>query len=74
MERCAVADKLGRFALSVRQRERDAAAGIRLEDAGWHVIRVRHDEDWQAIADENPSVFGQGRPRPQETQQEGSNK
>jgi ATP-dependent helicase YprA (DUF1998 family)/serine/threonine protein kinase/very-short-patch-repair endonuclease len=55
---------------STRQRERDAAAGIRLEDAGWHVIRVRHDEGWQAIVDENPSVFGQGRPR----LQEGSNR
>jgi serine/threonine protein kinase/very-short-patch-repair endonuclease len=41
--------------------ERDAAAEERLEDLGWHVIRVHHDGDWKKIVDENPSVFGDGR-------------
>jgi hypothetical protein len=41
--------------------ERDAGAEERLEDLGWHVIRVRHDDDWQKIMDDNPSVFGDGR-------------
>jgi hypothetical protein len=41
--------------------ERDADAEERLEDLGWHVIRVRHDDDWQKVVDENPSVFGDGR-------------
>jgi ATP-dependent helicase YprA (DUF1998 family)/very-short-patch-repair endonuclease len=38
--------------------ERDRQATGRLEDAGWHVIRVPHDADWDAIIDANPSVFG----------------
>ena len=41
--------------------QRDAAAGERLEDQGWYVIRVRHDDDWQDIAHRNPTVFGGGR-------------
>jgi very-short-patch-repair endonuclease len=38
--------------------ERDQQATRRLEDAGYHVIRVAHDADWDAIVDSNPSVFG----------------
>ncbi len=41
--------------------QRDAAAAERLEDLGWYVIRVRHDDDWQDIAGSNPTVFGSGR-------------
>lgn len=41
--------------------ERDAAAQDRLIDAGWHVVRVRHDADWMTVAQRNASVFG--RPR-----------
>jgi ATP-dependent helicase YprA (DUF1998 family)/very-short-patch-repair endonuclease len=38
--------------------ERDQQATTRLEDAGYHVIRVPHDADWQQIVANNPSVFG----------------
>jgi ATP-dependent helicase YprA (DUF1998 family)/very-short-patch-repair endonuclease len=38
--------------------ERDRQATERLEDAGYHVIRVGHDADWLAIVAEHPSVFG----------------
>jgi very-short-patch-repair endonuclease len=41
--------------------ERDAGAAERLEDAGWLVIRFRHDAVWKTLADENPDVFGTGR-------------
>ncbi|GIG29039.1 DEAD/DEAH box helicase [Cellulomonas marina] len=40
------------------QRERDAAAHERLEDLGWMVVRVRHDDDWAAVVARYPSVFG----------------
>ena len=43
---------------SSAQRERDAAAEERLIDAGWHVVRVRHDADWDAVVAGNASVFG----------------
>lgn len=43
---------------SERQAERDQAAQERLEDLGWLVVRVRHDDDWAAVARQNPSVFG----------------
>jgi hypothetical protein len=33
----------------------------RLEDAGWYVIRVRYDDDWNDLAGANPTVFGAGR-------------
>jgi hypothetical protein len=39
--------------------ERDSAAQERLEDLGWLVIRVRHDDDWKAVAARYPSVFGE---------------
>jgi very-short-patch-repair endonuclease len=41
--------------------ERDQQACDRLEDAGWYVIRVRYDDDWQELAGANPTVFGAGR-------------
>ena len=40
------------------QAERDAAAEDRLADAGWMVVRVRHDDDWGAVVGRYPSVFG----------------
>lgn len=42
------------------QQDRDREAQERLEDLGWLVIRVRHDDDWSALVDSYPSVFGQG--------------
>jgi very-short-patch-repair endonuclease len=50
--------------------ERDVAAETRLENRGWYVIRVRWDDDWQRITDENPSVFGQGRRRSEQDHQQ----
>jgi superfamily II DNA/RNA helicase len=41
-----------------RQSERDRQAQDRLEDLGWLVLRVRHDQDWHALVHEFPSVFG----------------
>ena len=41
--------------------ERDDRARDRLEDAGWYVIRVRYDDDWNDLAGANPTVFGAGR-------------
>jgi len=38
--------------------ERDRQATERLEDAGYHVIRVAHDADWSALVEQHPSVFG----------------
>ena len=40
------------------QQERDIAAQERLEDAGWMVVRVRHDDAWTAVVARYPSVFG----------------
>ena len=40
---------------------RDVQAGERLEDLGWSVLRVRYDEDWQALAGKNAWLFGPGR-------------
>ena len=34
--------------------QRDAAAAERLEDLGWYVIRVRHDDDWQRHRGQQP--------------------
>ncbi|MEV5704496.1 DEAD/DEAH box helicase [Actinoallomurus sp. NPDC052274] len=39
---------------------RDAEAEERLIDAGWHVIRFRHDDDWLRVVQENRSIFGPG--------------
>ena len=37
---------------------RDSQATVRLEDAGYTVIRFRHDEPWEPIFAQHPSVFG----------------
>ena len=37
---------------------RDGQATVRLEDAGYTVIRFRHDEPWEPIFAAHPSVFG----------------
>lgn len=44
------------------QAERDLDAEDRLADAGWMVVRVRHNEDWNAVVGRYPSVFGTRRP------------
>jgi hypothetical protein len=38
---------------------RDVAAGERLFDGGWDVVRVPHDADWSKITAERPTVFGE---------------
>jgi len=38
--------------------ERDEEATARLEDAGYTVIRFRHDADWEPIVRRYPSIFG----------------
>jgi hypothetical protein len=43
---------------SDHQAERDLAAEDRLADAGWMVVRVRYDDDWDAVVTRYPSVFG----------------
>jgi len=45
---------------SAHQSERDMNAEERLIDAGWHVVRLRYDDDWPAVARRHPSVFGAG--------------
>ncbi len=40
------------------QQERDAHATARLEDAGYTVIRFRHDEPWEPIVSKHPGIFG----------------
>ncbi len=40
------------------QRTRDHDSQERLEDLGWMVIRVRHDDAWEAVVARYPSVFG----------------
>ncbi len=40
------------------QADRDRAAQDRLEDLGWLVVRVRHDDAWQDTVAKYPSVFG----------------
>lgn len=41
-----------------RQSKLDRDVQDRLEDAGWLVVRVRHDDDWAAVVGKYPSVFG----------------
>jgi hypothetical protein len=41
--------------------ERDAATEDRLVNEGWDVLRVRYDDDWEQVMQDNPSVFGEGR-------------
>ncbi|WP_278314780.1 DEAD/DEAH box helicase [Lolliginicoccus levis] len=40
---------------------RDAEAEDRLLDAGWMIIRFRHDEDWDAKLRDYTDVFGKGK-------------
>lgn len=40
------------------QRERDLDASDRLVDAGWSVVRVRYNDDWDVVVQRYPSVFG----------------
>lgn len=40
---------------------RDDEAKERLLDAGWEVVRIRHDDDWAKVVAEYSSVFGEGR-------------
>ncbi len=40
------------------RRERDAEARTRLEDAGWTVVPVGHDADWDAVVATYAWVFG----------------
>ncbi|WP_017972617.1 DEAD/DEAH box helicase [Actinopolyspora halophila] len=44
-----------------RTAERDGEAEERLFDLGWHVVRVRHDDDWAETVRRYPSVFGEHR-------------
>ena len=48
---------------AIRQ-QRDDEAGERLEDLGWTVVRLRHDDDWTTIADRYQWLFGPGRSTP----------
>ncbi len=43
------------------QRLRDESAAERLEDLGWSVVRIRHDEDWLTHAARHAWLFGPGR-------------
>jgi superfamily II DNA/RNA helicase len=43
------------------QHARDRAAQERLEDLGWMVVRVRHDDPWESVVQRYPSVFGTSR-------------
>jgi ATP-dependent helicase YprA (DUF1998 family)/very-short-patch-repair endonuclease len=40
------------------QRKDDQDADSRLDDLGWTVIRLRHDDDWAATLDAHAYVFG----------------
>src|SRR5699024_12301899 len=45
--------------------QRDVEAEERLEDAGWEVVRISHDEDLAIAVGRHEYVFGPGsRPRP----------
>jgi len=41
--------------------ERDAGAEERLFDAGWDVVRLRYDDNWDALLKQRHDVFGRGR-------------
>jgi ATP-dependent helicase YprA (DUF1998 family)/very-short-patch-repair endonuclease len=40
------------------QQREDRETDGRLEDLGWTVIRLRHDQDWPVVLDRHPYVFG----------------
>lgn len=46
------------------QQQRDEQAAERLENLGWTVVRVRHDDDWTSTADRYQWLFGPGRSTP----------
>jgi len=46
------------------RQQRDEQAAERLEDAGWTVVRVRHDYDWPTTADRYQWLFGPGKSTP----------
>ncbi|WP_409484301.1 DEAD/DEAH box helicase [Arsenicicoccus dermatophilus] len=48
----------------VNQQQRDRDAETRLTNASWLVIRIRYDDDWTVIADQNEWLFGPGRNAP----------
>ena len=41
--------------------QRDEQAATRLENNGWTVLRIRHDDDWPAVVGKHDWVFGPGR-------------
>jgi hypothetical protein len=41
--------------------ERDAQQTTAMENLGYTVLRIRHDEEWHALVKKYPSVFGSGR-------------
>ena len=45
---------------------RDDAQSTCLEDAGYSILRFGTEDDWGAIIDRYPSIFGQRQPDPQE--------
>ena len=45
---------------AAEQQVRDLAAGDRLEDLGWSVIRVSYDDEWDDIARRHAWLFGAG--------------
>jgi superfamily II DNA/RNA helicase len=45
------------------QKLRDDRAAERLENLGWSVVRVHHDENWQAMVDRHGWLFGPGKAR-----------
>ena len=44
-----------------QQRHRDERAAEQLENLGWTVVRVRHDDDWTASVEAHQWLFGPGR-------------
>jgi very-short-patch-repair endonuclease len=42
------------------QQQRDEQASERLEDLGWSVVRVGHDDDWATVVSRYEWVFGKG--------------
>jgi len=42
------------------RQQRDEAQTQALRDAGWSVLRFRHDDDWGTVIASRPDVFGEG--------------
>ena len=45
------------------QQQRDEQAAERLENLGWSVVRVRHDDDWTVVVGRYEWIFGKGATR-----------